>query len=157
MAADQYTVPLMIRKASLPGPAPLLQLCGGMAIFAYLAISDGLRIIHAYRESAVGPIAFGVLAFLLTAGGTEMVVLAWAGMSMLARRVAFCFVPAWFLFMLWAFVATHKMRGMRLFYEAVGEPDSLWSIAVITYQVCVWMIAFAAIPVGAMMWRRAGP
>lgn len=128
-----------------------------MAILAYLAISDGLRIFHAYSQSTVGPIAFGVLAFVLTVGVTVAVVLVWGKMSVLARRIVFCLVPAWFLFMLWAFVATHKMRGVRLFYEAVGVPNSPRPIAVITYQACVWMIAFAALPICALIWRRASP
>jgi hypothetical protein len=147
----------MFRNASSLRLAPLLQLGGGTVIFAYLAISDGLRIFYVYSGSAIAQIAFGVLAFLLTTGVAVAVAFAWAKMSMPARRIAFCLAAVWFLFMFWAFVSTHRVRGMRLFYEAVGEPDSPWSIAVITYQACVWTIAFAALPVGALMWRRAGP
>lgn len=154
IAPGRYTVASMTRNTKSFRLSPLLQLSGGMAIFAILAIDDGLRIWRAYSESAVGPIAVGALAFLLTVGLGAAIVLRFEKMPLPARRAAVCLIPAWFLLMMCAVIATHTPRGVDMFYEAAGELNSLWSIAAVTYQTCVWVIAFAALPTGAWMWWR---
>lgn len=87
----------------------------------------------------------------------------WLGRAFMSERssptwnlVRLGAVGLWSLGMFALFITTHRMRGVRLFYEAFDRPDTGVQVTAVAYQALVWAGMLAAMWVFARHWHRAG-
>jgi hypothetical protein len=135
-----------------------LRIAVALVVLAYLAITDGERVHDAYRRhghAMTGPLVIALLLALGTLLMFYIIFRYWERASIPVAWVMVISAILWGLALGITFIATHKMRGFRLFVKAVGQLDSGWSVAVVAYQAFVWVALAIAVIVARRVWLRA--